>query len=418
MDIRLRYILIALGIIAVIVVVATLLLPRKVRLGLYVVLILIAGGAWAYVTLSRDFLPSSYAIEPAISGLQQPTFGAAPPDGSGRLFVTGKLGVVQVVKDGEVLERPLLDISDRVAWEGGEQGLLSLAFHPDFEENGFFYLYYTAKPDNRTVLSRFQISADDPDFAPAEGEAVLLDIPQLATHHNGGHLAFGPDGYLYLGVGDGGDENWPSTAQDAGNILGSLLRLDVNDSGGDPPYQIPPDNPYAGDTEARPEIWASGLRQPWRFDFDPVSGDLYIADVGAQKREEINYQPAGQGAGANYGWMYYEGTSQFLEDRDVPSEPELTFPVVEYDHLALGGCSITGGYVYRGQALPDLAGKYIYGDFCSGFVWSLEMDGDKAKIDRLLRAENIRLASFAKDGDGELYLVDLGGGSLHKLVAN
>jgi glucose/arabinose dehydrogenase len=370
------------------------------------------------VTLSREYLPTNYAVEPTITGLQQPTFGAAPPDGSGRLFVTGKLGVVQVVKDGEVLDEPLVDIGDRVAWEGGEQGLLSLAFHPEFQENGFFYLYYTAKPDDRTVLSRFQISAEDPDFAPAESETILMEIPQINPHHNGGHLAFGPDGYLYLSVGNGGQERWPDPAQDLSDILGSMLRLDVSDPGADPPYRIPPDNPYVDDSEARPEIWASGLRQPWRFDFDSVSGDLYITDVGAQTKEEVNYQPAGQGAGANYGWIYYEGTSKFMEDREVPADLELTFPVAEYDHLGLGGCSITGGFVYRGQALPDLIGKYIYGDFCSGFVWSLEMDGDKANVDRLLRAENLRLASFAEDGDGELYLVDLAGGTLNKMVAD
>ena len=418
MDIRLRYILIATGIIAVIVIVATLLLPRKVRLGLYVVLILIAGGAWAYVTLSRDYLPSSYTVEAAVSGLEQPTFAAVPPDGSDRFFVTSKLGFVQVVEDGVVLDEPLLDLSDRVAWEGGEQGLLSLAFDPDFEENGLFYVYYTALPDYRTVLSRFQISADDANYAPAESEVVLLDIPQPATYHNGGHLIFGPDGYLYLGVGDGGDEQWPGTAQDTSSVLGSLLRLDVSDPDVDGGYRIPADNPFVDEAGARPEIWASGLRQPWRFDFDPLSGDLYIADVGAQKREEINYQPAGHGAGANYGWKYYEGTAEVREDSEAPADVALTSPVVEYDHLALGGCSITGGYVYRGQALPELAGKYIYGDFCSGFVWSLEMDGDRAKVDRLLRAETIRLASFAKDGDGELYLVDLRGGTLNKLIAD
>lgn len=418
MDIRLRFILIGLGVIAVIVVIATLLLPRKVRIGLYVALILLAGGAWAYVTLSRDYLPSSYAIEPIVSGLQQPTYAAVPPDGSDRFFVTGKLGTVQVVQDGKLLDDLLLDLRDRVAWEGGEQGLLSLAFHPDFEENGYFYIYYTALPDYRTVLSRFQVSAADPNLAPAESETVLLEIPQPNTHHNGGHLAFGPDGYLYLSVGDGGQGGWPSPAQDPSNLLGTVVRLDVSEPGADPPYQVPADNPFVGDDQVRPEIWAIGLRNPWRFDFDPQSGDLYLTDVGAEKREEINYQPAGQGAGANYGWRFYEGDAEYSIPKDAPDKSIFTFPVYDYDHLALGGCSITGGFVYRGKAHPELDGKYIFGDFCSGFVWSLEKDGDKANVDRLLRADNVRLASFAKGDDGELYLIDMGGGTLYKFVAD
>lgn len=417
-DPRIRYILIATGVIAAVAIVATLFLPRKARLGLYLVLILGAAGVWAYVTLSRDYLPTPYAVVPVVTGLTQPTYAAPPPDGSGRLFVTGRTGLVQVVEDGTVLETPLLDITDQVAGEGGEQGLLSLVFHPEFQENGFFYLYYTALPDYRTVLSRFQVSEFDPNLAAAESETVLLEIAQPNTHHNGGHLAFGPDGYLYLSVGDGGQEGWPSTAQDNSSFLGAMLRLDVSEPAADPPYQVPADNPFVGDDQALPEIWASGLRNPWRFDFDPVSGDLYLTDVGAQKREEVNYQPAGQGAGANYGWRYYEGNAEFDMSEEMPAKSTFTFPVHDYDHLALGGCSITGGFVYRGQELPELAGKYIFGDFCSNFVWSLEMDDGRAKVDRLFRAENLRLASFAKDDEGELYLVDLGGGTLYKLVAN
>ena len=417
-DPRIKYILIAVAAIAAIAIVATRFLPRKARIGLYLLLILGAGGTWAYITLNRDYLPSGYAIEAAVTGLNQPTYAAAPPDGSGRLFVTGRTGLVQVVEDGDVLETPLLDLTDVVASDGGEQGLLTLVFHPDFQDNGFFYLYYTALPDFRTVLSRFQVSESDPNLAPRESETVLLEIPQPNTHHNGGHLAFGPDGYLYLSVGDGGDEGWPSTAQDPGNLLGAMLRLDVSQPAADPPYTIPADNPFVDDEGARPEIWAVGLRNPWRFDFDPLSGDLYLTDVGAQKREEVNYQPAGQGARANYGWKFYEGTADFNVSEDAPDKSTFTFPVYDYDHLALGGCSITGGFVYRGQALPELDGKFIFGDFCSGFVWSLEMDGDQARVDRLLRAENVRLASFAKDAAGELYLVNLGGGALYKLVAD
>jgi glucose/arabinose dehydrogenase len=255
-------------------------------------------------------------------------------------------------------------------------------------------------------------------LAATDSETVLLEIPQPNTHHNGGHLAFGPDGYLYLSVGDGGDEGWPGTAQDPSNLLGAMLRLDVGDGAADPLYQAPADNPFIGDEGAMAEIWAVGLRNPWRYDFDPLSGDLYLTDVGAQKREEINYQPAGQGAGANYGWKFYEGDADFIVRENMPDKSTFTFPAHDYDHLALGGCSITGGFVYRGQDLPELDGKYIYGDFCSGFVWALEMDGDRARVDRLLRAENVRLASFAKDAAGELYLVDLGGGVLHKLVAD
>jgi glucose/arabinose dehydrogenase len=351
-ELRIRYILIAAAAIVVLAIVATRLLPRKARIALYVILILGATGVWAYVTLNRDPLRSDYAVELAVSGLIQPTYAAAPPDGSGRLFVTGRTGLVQVVENGSVLPAPLLNISEEVASEGGEQGLLSLVFHPDFETNGYFYLYYSALPDFRTVLSRFQVSEDDPNVAPAESETVLLEIPQPNTHHNGGDLEFGPDGYLYLSVGDGGQEGWPGSAQDTSNLLGAMLRLDVSEPAADPSYRIPDDNPYANSGNGLPEIWAIGLRNPWRFDFDPQSGDLYLTDVGAQKREEVNYQPAGQGAGANYGWKYYEGDSEVRVPDDAAARSTFTFPVHDYDHLALGGCAIVGGFVYRGEALP------------------------------------------------------------------
>ena len=410
MNIRLVYVGSALAVLLVIVIVASLFLSRKTRLWLYTILILGAAGVWGYVTYNLKFLASPYALEVYVSDLDQPVFALSPPGDDERFFVVERPGRILILRDGVKQEMPFLDITNRVVSDGGEQGLLSMAFHPDFIENGRFYLYYTLVDAGvgDTVIEQYQVSATNPDAADPNSAIMLMQIEQPDTHHNGGIIAFGPDGYLYAGVGESDSEG--EGPQDLSNVWGSILRLDV-DTG--TPYAIPPDNPFINTPNARPEIWAYGLRNPWRFAFDAKTGDLYIADVGGSQREEVNFQPAGVG-GANYGWQLVEGTYVRVET----DRTDLVAPVYEYDHKALGGCSIIGGYVYRGQAMPDLQGKYIFGDFCTGFIWSLTQEEDGRFItDRLLRQEDMRLASFAVDSDGEIYAFDVAHGLIYKLVA-
>lgn len=409
MSIQFIYIGTALVILLVIVVLASLFLPRKTRLWLYVVLILGALGVFGYVTFNLNLLPSPYKLDLYASGLDQPVFALFAPGDSERFFVVERAGRVLILRNGVSQETPFLDITDRVISDGGEQGLLSLAFHPNFQENGFFYVYYTLLGAGKgdTVLERYQLSADNADQADPDSGLLLLQIEQPDTHHNGGLVAFGPDGYLYVGVGEG--ESGGPGAQDLSNLWGSILRLDVD---GDLPYAIPADNPFINVPEARPEIWSYGLRNPWRFAFDGQTADLYIADVGGLEREEINFQPAGEG-GSNYGWRLFEGTLALTDT----SPADLVMPVAEYDHKALGGCSVIGGYVYRGQALPDLQGKYLFGDFCTGFIWTLTQEEDgRFQMERLLRQEDMRLASFALDAEGEIYAIDVAFGTIYKLV--
>jgi glucose/arabinose dehydrogenase len=417
LDIRIRYILIALGAVAVVIVVATLLLPRKARLALYAGLILVAAGAVGYVTLGRNLLPSDYVLETYASGLSLPVFALPEPGDSGRMFVLEKYGQIRIVEDGKLIEESFLDLSDQVAADGGEQGLLSMVFHPDYSNNGYFYLLYTAAANDAAVLARFQVEPDDPSRAAPGSKEVLIEVSQPSTHHNGGHLLFGPDGYMYVSLGDGGGDDWPGDAQDLSNLLGTIMRLDVSDPGADPPYSVPPDNPFVDQPGAAPEIWAFGLRNPWRFDFDPRNGDLYVTDVGALAEEEVNYIPSGQGAGANYGWRYYEGTHITKEIDDYPPDSSFVFPITEYNHMSLGGCSIIGGYVYHGQSLPKLDGRYLYADYCAGSIWALQVkENGKADVDLIAREQSANLVSFAKDHQGELYLVDLGGGRILKMA--
>jgi glucose/arabinose dehydrogenase len=409
MNIRFVFVGTALAILLIIVVLASLFLPRKTRLWLYAILILGAAGVWGYVTFNLNFLPSAYALEPYASGLNQPVFALFAPGDNERFFVVEKPGTVVILRNGVKEDLPFLDITDRVVSEGGEQGLLSLAFHPDFQQNGLFYVYYTLEGAGvgDTVLERFQVSAVNPNIADPDSRMLLLQIEQPNTHHNGGLIAFGPDGYLYVGVGEADSDS--KGVQDLSSLWGTMLRLDVD---GDLPYAIPPDNPFVDVSNARPEIWSYGLRNPWRFAFDPQTAELYIADVGGSEREEINIQPAGEG-GSNYGWRLFEGTLALTETYPA----DLVMPVAEYDHKALGGCSIIGGYVYRGQTLPDLQGKYLFGDFCTGFVWTLtKEENGRFRMDRLLRREEMRLASFALDAEGEIYALDVAYGIIYKLV--
>ncbi|MGH7571439.1 MAG: PQQ-dependent sugar dehydrogenase [Gemmatimonadota bacterium] len=321
----------------------------------------------------------------------------ASPPGDQRLFVVEKVGTIRVIQEGQVLGAPFLDIRNLVSG-GSEQGLLSVAFHPDYATNGRFFVDYTNQ-DGDTRVVEYRVSAD-PDRAEPSPVRTILSVDQPFANHNGGLLAFGPDGMLYVGLGDGGSSGDPQgNGQNTGTLLGSLLRIDVD---GGTPYAIPPDNPFAGQAGARGEIWAYGLRNPWRYSFDRAMGDLYIADVGQSDLEELNAEPGDQG-GINYGWNIMEGTECFRSD-DC-DRTGLTLPVLEYDHG--DGCSVSGGFVYRGEALPELAGLYFFSDFCSGFVRSFRLAGGEAVEERSWPElePGGSVTSFGEDAAGELYIL-------------
>ncbi len=321
-------------------------------------------------------------------------------DGSGRLFFVEQPGVIVIHADGQDQAQPFLDITDRVQF-GGERGLLSIAFAPDYPQSGRFYVWYTQSGGD-TVLSRFTVG-NDPDQADASSEQVLLVVEQPYSNHNGGRLRFGPDGMLYLGLGDGGSANDPLGAgQDGTTLLGKLIRIDVETQ--DASYAIPPDNPFVGDDTTRDEIWATGLRNPWRISFDRDTGDLYIADVGQNEREEVNVQPASSSGGENYGWQVMEGSLCTTAGCD---QAGLTLPVFEYDHGQ--GCSITGGEVYRGMAYPDLNGTYLFADYCQGTIWGLTRNAGQWSGD-VLRSTSYQVVTFGEAGDGSVYMATTNGG--------
>ncbi|MBI2867360.1 MAG: PQQ-dependent sugar dehydrogenase [Chloroflexi bacterium] len=335
-----------------------------------------------------------------------------PPGDTSRLFA--------VVRPGQIFAFPndpaassatiFLDIRSKVATGGQEEGLLGLAFDSDYPRNGYFYVYYSVSPPRRSVLSRFSVRRDDPERAEPTSELVLMEIPQPFANHNGGGLLFGPDGMLYLGLGDGGSARDPSgNGQNLSTLLGSLLRIDVRNASAQQPYAIPPDNPFVGRAGARAEIWAYGLRNPWRFSFDKATGQLWVADVGQDRYEEINVVRQG----GNYGWNVMEGAHCFPETRSC-DRSGLALPVFEYDHSR--GCSITGGYVYRGKRLPTLQGAYIYSDYCSGRVWALRHDGARVTEQRELVDSPNQISSFGEDADGELYLLSFGDGRIYRLT--
>ncbi|MGH7518802.1 MAG: PQQ-dependent sugar dehydrogenase [Gemmatimonadales bacterium] len=349
------------------------------------------------------------ALETVSNDLVFPVDLTSPP-GDPRLFVAEKGGRIRIIESGAVLPTPFLDLSDRVS-TGGEQGLLGLAFDPDYATNGRFVVNYT-DPAGDTRISAFRASAD-PDIADEASEALILGVDQPFVNHNGGQLAFGPDGYLYIGLGDGGDAGDPlENAQSLTTLLGKLLRIDLD---GGAPYAIPPDNPFSAVAAARSEIWSYGLRNPWRFSFDRVTGDLYIGDVGQNEIEEIDVSPAASGAGrgANYGWDVMEGRECF-EPATGCDQSGLVLPAVQHDHG--DGCSVTGGYVYRGSAIPALQGTYFYSDFCSGWIRSFRFAGGAATEQRewpALEAGNV--TSFGQDDAGELYILTAGG-TVYRIV--
>lgn len=343
------------------------------------------------------------ALEPVAEGFAQPLFVTHAGDGSGRTFVVEKGGTIRTLADQQLL----LDITDRVNVRGNEQGLLGLAFHPAFSENGQFYVYYTAA-NNDNVVSRFTVAADgrgDP-----ASEQVLFRQADPASNHNGGMLTFGPDGMLYIGLGDGGGANDQfGNGQNRDTFLGKLLRLDVD--AGDP-YAVPPDNPFVNDSGTRPEIWALGLRNPWRFSFDRATQDLYIADVGQNRFEWLHVRQAGQQGGENYGWPILEGRNCLRGDSC--DQQGLTVAVADYSHNE--GCSVTGGYVYRGAQYPSLQGAYIFGDYCSGRIWTATGQGQDWSLTEML-SSGAQISSFGEDEAGELYMTDLASGTIYRVTA-
>jgi len=347
------------------------------------------------------------------SGLDRPVLVTHAGDGSGRLFVVEQGGLIRVVEDHAVLAAPFLDLSQLVI-SGGEQGLLGLAFHPDYASNGFFYVNYTRVEDGATVVARYSVSAADPNVADPESALTILTVPQPAPNHNGGHLAFGPnDGYLYVGMGDGGGAGDPDeNAQDVATLLGALLRLDV---AGATPYGIPADNPFAA-TDGADEIWDYGLRNPWRFSFDRANGDLYIGDVGQAAWQEIDYHGAGTPGGVNFGWDCREGAHDYELTAECAAAT-LTDPIAEYDRAE--GQAVTGGYVYRGPAYPDLQGRYFFADYAQGKIWSMVKTGsepDTWSAPDLELDTDLRISSFGEDEAGERDVVDLAGGTVRQVV--
>ena len=341
-------------------------------------------------------------LQQVASGLSFPLALTSPP-GDARLFVVEKPGRIRIIENGSLLAQPFLNVSAKVS-NGSEQGLLGLAFHPQYATNGRFFVNYT-DTEGDTRIAAYRVSADR-SVADAASEEILLTIDQPYAKHNGGHLAFGPDGYLYVAMGDGGSGGDPDgNGQDRGDLLGSLLRLDVNGTTG---YAVPSDNPFVGVAGARGEIWDLGLRNPWRFSFDRATGDLYVADVGQNAVEEINVATAasGSGRGLNYGWNRMEGTDCF--SGTGCNDGSLTLPVHEYGHS--DGCSVTGGHVYRGSAIPALRGTYFYADFCSGWVRSFVFTGGRATDHREWSALQLgSIPSFGEDASGELYILDADG---------
>ena len=342
------------------------------------------------------------------SGLNQPAHITHAGDGSGRLFAVEQPGRIRIIKNGILLSTPFLDIADSVKC-CDEQGLLSVAFPPDYPSKGYFYINYTRKPDGDTIVSRYFVT-ENPDVADPDSEEIILAIDQPFPNHNGGLLVFGPDGFLYIGMGDGGSGRDPfDNAQNPGSLLGKMLRIDVES--GIAPYIIPSSNPFTQTTGFRGEIWALGYRNPRRFSFDRGTDDLYIADVGQDLFEEVDFQPASSTGGENYGWNIMEGTHCFKSN--TCDQTGLVLPVAEYDHSQ--GCSITGGFVYRGQNFPRMHGVYFYADFCSGNIWGLKREGTTWQ-NTLLASTPFNIASFGEDEEGNLYLTDYSNGDIFLIV--
>ncbi|MBZ2205746.1 PQQ-dependent sugar dehydrogenase [Massilia sp. R798] len=374
--------------------------------------IAVAAGASASASVDYSAIALTLGLR-EVADVDGAVFVTAPA-GDARLFIVERGGRIRIMRDGRMLTLPFLDISGRISTQG-EGGLLSMAFDPQFERNGHFFIYYTDFNRN-IVVDRYTVSGNA-DIANATSALQIISIAHSAfTNHYGGLVAFGPDGFLYLATGDGGGAGDPlRSGQDLTSLLGKMLRLDVANASATKRYDIPPSNPFVGMSARRNEIWASGLRNPWRFAFD-TSG-LYIADAGQDRREEINLASLGQG-GLNYGWNIMEGSLCYVSA--ACGQAGLTLPALEYDHGAndVNGCSVIGGYVYRGKAVPELAGRYFYSDFCGGYLKSLLASGAgngvREQADWSI-PDIGNVVSFGRDADGELYIV-AADGRIHKII--
>lgn len=366
--------------------------------------------------------PTVSFTQVATNIFNSPTAIAQAGDGSQRLFVCERPGSIRIIQNSNVLVQPFLDITDRTLSANIEQGLLGLAFPPGYSTNAHFYVDYIRKPDGAVVVSRFQLTAD-PNVADTNSEQVVLVVPKPFNNHNGGQIAFGPDGYLYIGVGDGGSENDPQlNGQKTSTLLGKLLRINVE--GGVATYSVPTNNPFVGNTNYAPEIWALGLRNPWRFSFDRLTGDLFIADVGQTKYEEVDIQPASSTGGENYGWKIMEGPSNNVAPVGFTNYASLTKPVMSYDHFSLPAGlqgSITGGYVYRGPNEPRMNGAYFFADFVAGWMWASKSDGTNWQKLTVMNPDgpastNMWISSFGEDEQGRLYIAVYNQGKIYQVV--
>jgi glucose/arabinose dehydrogenase len=359
----------------------------------------------ASVVQQQEPLQAGPELVPVFSGLNGPVYITNAHDQTNRLFILEKPGRIRVAQPGATTTSIFLDISSAVQSSGGEQGLLGLAFHPQFASNRRFFVNYTRRGDGATVVAEYHASQSNPNLADTN-ERVLLVVQQPFENHNGGMIEFGRDGFLYIGMGDGGSGNDPGNrAQNTGDLLGKMLRIDVDRTEGSLAYASPEDNPFSGATPGRDEIYAYGLRNPWRFSFDRVTGELYAADVGQGAREEINIITRG----GNYGWRVMEGNSCTNIDPALCIASRFVAPIAEYNHTN-GRCSITGGYVYRGTKATLPAGAYVYGDFCTGEIFLLSGNSSIELLDT-----NLSISSFGEDEAGEIYVVSLAG-TIHRFV--
>lgn len=371
------------------------------------------GKGTATVQLTVTTVVAGYGLHVVSGSLSEPVFLTHVPGDATRLFVVEKTGRIRIIKNGALLSTAFLDLSGSIS-KGGEQGLLGLAFAPDYATSGRFVVSYTSPQGNpgggTSVIARYTVSAANPDRANAASGQTLLTVDQPYENHNGGMIAFGPDGFLYISFGDGGGGGDPlDTGQDRTDHLGSLLRIDVSGASG---YTVPPSNPYAGSAQFAPELWNWGLRNPWRFSFDRSTGDLYIGDVGQGEREEIDVAPAASTGGENYGWNQMEGMICYVPGC---SPIGTVLPVLDYTHSI--GCAVTGGYVYRGSAVPALVGQYIYGDYCGGWVRSFQYSGGQAinPQDQPALSPGSAITGFGEDATGELYVLTQGG-TVYRIV--
>jgi len=373
----------------------------------WIVLCSLSWGTIPLLYAQNNGLPD-IALTRYVGGFDKPVHITNAGDGSQRLFVVEQEGLIRIIKNKTLLTKPFLDISARVSC-CGERGLLSVAFPLGYANKGYFYVNYTNN-DGNTVVARYRVTSD-PDVANPNSEEVILTIDQPFSNHNGGQLAFGPDGYLYIGMGDGGSEGDPqNNGQRPDTLLGKLLRIDVES--GTSPYAVPPTNPFFQNRTYRREVWAFGLRNPWRFSFDRQTGDLYIGDVGQDSYEEIDVQLRSSPGGENYGWRIMEGNHCFAST--TCSQSGLTLPVVEYDH-SQRNCSVTGGVVYRGQQFSRLQGVYFYGDYCSGIIWALKITSSTLQSKRLLDT-SFAISTFGEDETGEAYLADYSSGVIYRIT--